>query len=79
MQYISDRITLDDNLMDGKPTIRGMRITVNNILGYLSAGESVEEILNQFPILEKEDIFACIKFASKLTDKKVENFIIEDA
>ena len=43
--------------------IRGMRITVQTILGYLSAGETSENILEEFPFLEAEDIDACLKFA----------------
>lgn len=60
---ISDRITIDEKLCNGKPTIRGKRITVQTILEFLSAGESIEEILNQYPTLEREDISACRKFA----------------
>ena len=49
MNYISDRITIDDNICNGKPTIRGKRITVQTILEFLSAGDSKEEILKQYP------------------------------
>lgn len=66
MEYITERITVDKDLMDGKPTIRGMRITVQTILEYLGAGDSFEEILEQYPYLEKEDIIACLKFAVEL-------------
>ncbi|MCL5029053.1 MAG: DUF433 domain-containing protein [Bacteroidetes bacterium] len=69
MTYISDRITIDEKICDGKPTIRGKRITVQTILEFLSAGETEEEILKQYPSLEKEDISACLKFASKLMDR----------
>jgi len=66
MKYIADRITVDDNICNGKPTIRGSRITVQTILEFLSAGDSAEEILKQYPSLEKEDIEACLKFAASL-------------
>ena len=69
MKYIADRITIDDNLCNGKPTIRGKRITVQTILEFLSAGESHEEILNQYPTLEEEDIQACLKFAAELMNR----------
>jgi len=72
MKNITERITIDDNLLDGKPTIRGMRITVQTILEFLSAGNTIEEILEQYPSLEKEDIFDCLKFAVQL----VENFSV---
>ncbi len=64
MQFVSDRITVDEKICGGKPTVRGKRITVQTVLEFLSAGESVEEILNQYPSLEREDIAACLEFAS---------------
>lgn len=66
MEYVSDRIVVDDKICSGKPTIRGSRITVQSILEYLSAGDSEEEILQQFPILKSEDIKASLKFAANL-------------
>jgi len=60
------RITIDPAICNGKPTIRGLRITVQTVLEYLSAGESQDEILRQFPVLEAEDISACLAFAGKL-------------
>lgn len=65
-----DRITVDPALCNGKPTIRGMRITVQTVLEYLRAGESREEILRQFPMLEPEDISACLAFASSLMEHR---------
>jgi uncharacterized protein (DUF433 family) len=70
MEYIADRITIDPDLCNGKPTIRGKRITVQTILGFLSAGDSKEEILEEYPSLEPEDIDACLKFASKLMENQ---------
>jgi uncharacterized protein (DUF433 family) len=66
MEYITERITIDPDLCNGKPTIRGKRITVQTILEYLSSGDSKEEILEAYPSLESEDIDSCLKFASKL-------------
>ena len=74
MNFISDRITIDENICNGKPTIRGKRISVQTVLEFLSAGESVEEILNQYPSLEREDITACIDFAAQLMDR---NYVIK--
>jgi len=54
-----NRITINPAICNGKPTIRGLRITVQTVLEYLGTGESREEILNQFPMLEPEDIDAC--------------------
>jgi len=71
-----DRITINPDICNGKPTIRGMLITVKTILEYIAAGDSVENILEAYPFLEKEDIKACLEFASqisvvtKLVDRK---------
>jgi uncharacterized protein (DUF433 family) len=62
---VLDRITLKPDVCNGKPTIRGMRITVETILQYLSAGDSIETILDAYPFLEKEDIQASIAYALK--------------
>jgi uncharacterized protein (DUF433 family) len=59
------RITIIPGLMGGKPTIRGMRFKVSDLLGYLSTGMTEAEILEDFPYLEKEDITACLEYASK--------------
>ncbi|MBK5939033.1 DUF433 domain-containing protein [Halochromatium roseum] len=64
--YTSGRITVHPDLCNGQPTIRGLRITVETILGFLSAGESREEILSQYPSLEPADIDACLSFAADL-------------
>ncbi|MGH1363862.1 MAG: DUF433 domain-containing protein [Calditrichia bacterium] len=63
---LEERITVDPQICNGKPTIRGKRITVQTILEYLSSGDTAEEILEQYPSLEAEDIFACLRFASNL-------------
>jgi uncharacterized protein (DUF433 family) len=59
-----DRITQDPALCNGKPTLRGKRITVETVLEFLRAGESREEILRQYPSLEDADIDACLAFAT---------------
>ena len=60
-----DRITIDPDVCNGRPAVRHLRITVESILDYLSAGESAEEILRQHPMLEPQDISACLAFASR--------------
>ncbi len=57
-------ITYDDGKRSGKPCIRGMRITVYDILEYLSSGMTVEEILGDFPYLTKDDVMACLAYAA---------------
>ncbi|MBK7406577.1 MAG: DUF433 domain-containing protein [Saprospirales bacterium] len=66
MEYLIDRITLDEKTCNGKPTIRGKRIAVQTILEFLTAGDSAEEILAQYPSLTLEDIKACLQFATEL-------------
>ncbi|MBK9460811.1 MAG: DUF433 domain-containing protein [Sphingobacteriales bacterium] len=53
MEYLTNRITIDEKLCNGKPTIRAKRITVQTILEFLSAGESIDEILSQYPRKKK--------------------------
>jgi uncharacterized protein (DUF433 family) len=59
------RITIIPGLMGGKPTIRGMRFKVSDILDYLSSGMTAEELLEDFPYLEKDDIKAALLYAAK--------------
>ena len=63
MNY-QDIITIEPGKRGGKPCIRGMRITVYDILEYLSSGMSQEEVLKEFPYLTQEDILACLAFAA---------------
>jgi len=57
-------LTLDPGKRSGRPTIRGLRITVYDVLSYLAAGMSHQEILEDFPYLTEEDIRACLSFAA---------------
>jgi len=57
-------ITIEPGKRSGKPCIRGMRITVSDVLEYLASGMTAEEILNDFPELTREDIRACLTFAA---------------
>ncbi len=57
------RITLNPNVGHGKPTVRNTRYLVEGLLEYLAAGDSIEEVLEEFPDLEKEDLLACIQYA----------------
>ena len=61
---LMDRITIEPGKRGGKPCIRGMRITVQDILEYLASGMSIDDILEDFPYLEKEDILASLSFAA---------------
>ncbi|MEX2188808.1 MAG: DUF433 domain-containing protein [Pirellulales bacterium] len=59
-----ERITQDPSVMGGKPTIRGLRVTVGTIIGLLASGRSREEILAAYPYLEGEDIAAALAYAA---------------
>jgi uncharacterized protein (DUF433 family) len=61
---ISERITIDKKVCNGKPLIKGTRITVQTILEFLAAGDSPWDILKQYPSLEEIDIQAALKFAA---------------
>ena len=64
MENLLSCITLNPEVSHGKPTIRGTRYSVSAILEYLAGGDSVEDILKDFPDLVREDILACIAYAS---------------
>lgn len=70
LSYFDGNITIDPDVCNGKPTIRGQRITVQTILEFLSAGDSADEILEQYPTLTKEDIQTCLAFATRLMGQK---------
>lgn len=65
-----DRIVQTPGIMGGKPCIRGLRVTVGMILGQLSAGHSFEEILLDYPYLEKEDILQSIRYVAWRADER---------
>ncbi len=68
LTYSDGRITIRPDVCNGQPTIRGKRITVHTILEFLSAGDTPEDILRQYPTLEPADIQACLRFAAKLME-----------
>ncbi|MFB2877930.1 DUF433 domain-containing protein [Floridanema aerugineum] len=61
------RISIDPNICFGKPCIRGHRIWVSLILDYLAGGMAIEEILEAYPDIERDDVLACIAYASEVT------------
>lgn len=65
------RITNNPGIFNGKPVIRGMRFKVADVLGYLAAGMTGEEILNDFPFLEQEDIKASLLYAAERIDHSI--------
>jgi uncharacterized protein (DUF433 family) len=68
---LSDRIVSDLHICGGEPTVKGTRIPVHVVLSHMAAGESAEEILKNFPSLTREDIQACLEYASYLATEHV--------
>ncbi len=71
MENYLTRITINSQQLDGKPCIRNMRISVQTILEFLGAGDSADEILEQYPLLTKEDISACLQYAAKISGREI--------
>ncbi|MFM7487970.1 MAG: DUF433 domain-containing protein [Cytophagales bacterium] len=65
-----ERITFDPNIMTGMACIRGMRITVSLILSLVASGMSNQQILEQYPDIEEEDIHECLRYASWLAKER---------
>jgi uncharacterized protein (DUF433 family) len=73
--YLTERIAIDPDVCNGRPIVRGMRISVQTVLEFLFAGNTPSEILEQYPMLEPADIVACQQFALELMNK---HFVIQD-
>lgn len=71
MVKIAERITVDPEQCGGRPCIRGMRIRVTDVLDLLANGLTPEQVLEDLPDLELEDVLACLKFASRRLDHPV--------
>jgi uncharacterized protein (DUF433 family) len=65
-----DRITRDPTVMGGKPCIRGMRVTVGMIVGQIGAGHTIEELLADYPYLQREDILQALRYAAWLAEER---------
>lgn len=61
-----NRITVDPDICNGKPVITGTRITAQTVLEFLGAGDSIEDVLEEYPSLSREDVLECMKFSSEL-------------
>ena len=70
MDSLISRITIDPAICHGKPTIRGLRYPVKSMLEYLAAGDSIEDVIAEFPDLQREDLLACLEFAARVIDVK---------
>ena len=65
-----DRITRDPEVMEGKACVRGMRVTVGMIVGQIGAGRSIEQVLEDYPYLEREDVLQALRYAAWLSQER---------
>ena len=64
--FMKDLITIDPAICNGRPVVRGTRITVQTVMEFLAAGDTVEDVLEEYPALTREDVLACMDWASRL-------------
>ncbi len=69
-ELLLNRITVDPEICHGKPCVRGKRYPVESILEYLAGGDSIEDLLTEFPDLERQDILACHEFSRRMLAAK---------
>jgi uncharacterized protein (DUF433 family) len=63
---MAERISIDPDVCNGRPVVRGTRITVQTVLEFLAAGDSIEDVLEEYPGLVRADIHACLDYASRV-------------
>ena len=61
-----NHISIDPDICNGQPVVRGTRVTVQTILEFLAAGDSIEDILEEYPTLSREVVLECVRFSSEL-------------
>ncbi|MCB0071732.1 MAG: DUF433 domain-containing protein [Caldilineaceae bacterium] len=66
------RISVSPDICNGRPVVAGTRITVQTILEFLGAGDSIEDVLEEYPNLTADDIYACLQYASRLMANRYE-------
>jgi len=76
MNSLLERITIQPDICHGKPVIRGLRYPVESVLEYLAAGDSFEDVLAEFPDLEREDLLACLEFAAQSLKVKSQHLVL---
>jgi len=71
VRVVNDRITIDPSICHGQACVKGTRIPVHQIVHMLANGDSIEELLEEYPSLTREDILACLDYAASLTEEQV--------
>jgi uncharacterized protein (DUF433 family) len=76
MDVSTERIVIDPAVSGGRPTVKGQRITVQTILEYLGAGDSIDEILHHHPSLAREDVLDCLAYAAGVRPSCTSPFVV---
>ncbi|MCL4785204.1 MAG: DUF433 domain-containing protein [Verrucomicrobia bacterium] len=76
MQSLLSRITINPEICHGQPVIRGLRYPVESILEYLAGGDTFEDLLAEFPDLQREDLLACLEFAACSLKVKSQHLVL---
>ena len=71
---MEDRIVINPAVCNGRPSIRGTRISAQTVLEFLGAGDSIEDVLEEYPTLSRDDVLACLRYSSRLMGN---HFVIE--
>ena len=76
MNALLSRITIDPAICHGKPVVRGLRYPVESLVEYLAGGDSLEDVLAEFPDLVREDLLACLEFAAQSLKLKSQHLVV---
>ena len=76
MSTLISRITIDPEICHGKPVVRGLRYPVETLLEYLAGGDSIDDVLTEFPDLERDDLLACLEFATQSLKLKSHHLVV---
>ena len=76
MSSLLSRITINPDICHGKPVIRNLRYPVESMLEYLAGGDAIEDVLAEFPDLEREDLLACLEFAAQSLRMKSQPLVL---
>jgi uncharacterized protein (DUF433 family) len=68
---MNERITIDPNICHGQACVKGTRIPVHQVIGMLANGDTIEELLKEYPSLARDDVLACLDYAASLTEEQI--------
>ncbi|MEI7729092.1 MAG: DUF433 domain-containing protein [Verrucomicrobiota bacterium] len=76
MKSLLSRITINPEICHGKPVVRNLRYPVESLLEYMAAGDTIDDLLKEFPDLEREDFLACLEFATRSLQVKSQHLVL---